>query len=62
MKPKTRFPMPRRLWRAFLVGAVFGAPCDLYFLQFCVGVFAPPQPTTSRYFILADLATKIVTK
>jgi hypothetical protein len=42
MKPKSRFPMPRRLWSAFLVGAVFFAPCGLYFLEFCVGVFAHP--------------------
>jgi hypothetical protein len=58
MKPKRRFPMPRRLWRAFLVGAFFGAPCDLCFLEFCVGVFAHPQRTTQRYSISAKLQQK----
>jgi hypothetical protein len=58
MKPKRRFPMPRRLWRAFLVGAVFVAPCGLYFLEFCVGVFAHPQRTTELYSRWAKLQQK----
>jgi hypothetical protein len=58
MKPKSRFPMPRRLWSAFLVGAVFFAPCGLCFLEFCVGVFAHPQPTTQSYSIAAKLQQK----
>jgi hypothetical protein len=55
MKPKSRLPMFRRLWRAFLVGAVFFAPCGLCFLEFCVGVFAQPQRTTERYSMGAKL-------
>jgi hypothetical protein len=58
MKPKRRLPMPRRLWRAFLVGAVLGAPCVFCFLEFCVGVFAQPQRTTSRYAIWAKWQQK----
>jgi hypothetical protein len=58
MKPKRRFPMPRRLWRAFLVGAAFGAPCGLYVLEFCVGVFAQLQRTAPRYSMRANLQQK----
>src|SRR5271170_7561207 len=58
MKPKSRLPMFRRLWRAFLVGAVFFAPCGLSFLEFCVGVFAQPQRTKEIYSARAKLATK----
>jgi hypothetical protein len=58
MKPKRRFPMPRRLWRAFLVGAIFVAPCSLYFLEFCVGVFAQLQRTASRYSMPGNLQQK----
>jgi hypothetical protein len=62
MKPKSRFPMFRRLWRAFLVGAVFFAPCGLCFLEFCVGVFAQPQRTKEIYPARAEFATKIRNK
>jgi hypothetical protein len=58
MKPKSRFPMFCRLWRAFLVGAVFFAPFSLYFLEFCVGVFAQPHRTKETYPARAELATK----
>jgi hypothetical protein len=50
--------MLRRLWRAFLVGAVFFAPCGLCFLEFCVGVFAQPHRTQEIYPARAELATK----
>jgi hypothetical protein len=62
MKPKSRLPMWRRLWRAFLVGAVFFAPGGLGFLEFCVGVFAQPQRTKEIYPARAEFATKMRNK
>jgi hypothetical protein len=56
------FPIPRRLWRAFLVGAMFFAPFDFSLLEFCAGVFAGQNFMAGIYLRGCNRARIIVTK